>query len=132
MVCLSIPYHFKFLEGCCLPQISLGPFLDTLSQMLTLNETTFITMVHISDFRIYCNNQQVLYLYLKIKIKINFTFKSDTILKKIQPLPKIGFLLHYDCDIPIQKGFCLKIVSMIFFSPNDGLFKNMKDAFYFI
>ena len=30
MVCLSRSYHFKFLKGY-LPQISLGPFLNTLS-----------------------------------------------------------------------------------------------------
>ena len=38
MVCLSRPYHFKFLKGC-LPQISHGPFLNTLthiSQIFTL------------------------------------------------------------------------------------------------
>ena len=31
--CLSIPYPFNFFKGC-LPQISLGPFLNTLSHML--------------------------------------------------------------------------------------------------
>ena len=30
MVCLSKPYPFKSFKGC-LPQISLGPFLNTLS-----------------------------------------------------------------------------------------------------
>ena len=30
MVCLSRSYHFKFSKGC-LPQILLGPFLNTLS-----------------------------------------------------------------------------------------------------
>ena len=32
MVCLSRPYHFKFVKGC-LPQILLGPFLNTLSHL---------------------------------------------------------------------------------------------------
>ena len=32
MVCLNRPYSFKFFKGC-LPQISLGPFLNTLSHM---------------------------------------------------------------------------------------------------
>ena len=32
MVSLSRPYHFKFFRGC-LPQIVLGPFLNTLTQM---------------------------------------------------------------------------------------------------
>ena len=32
MVCLSRPHHFKFFKGC-LPQISLGPFLNTLSHI---------------------------------------------------------------------------------------------------
>ena len=31
-VCLSRPYHFKFFKGC-LPQIWLGPFLNTLSHI---------------------------------------------------------------------------------------------------
>ena len=31
-VCLSKPYHFKFFKGC-LPQILLGPFLNTLAHM---------------------------------------------------------------------------------------------------
>ena len=33
MVCLSRLYHFRFFKGC-LPQILLGPSLDTLSQMM--------------------------------------------------------------------------------------------------
>ena len=33
MFCLSRPYTFKFFKGC-LPQILLGPLLNTLSQML--------------------------------------------------------------------------------------------------
>ena len=32
-LCLGRPYHFKFLKGC-LPQISLGSFLNTLSLMV--------------------------------------------------------------------------------------------------
>ena len=32
-VCLGRPYHFKFFKGC-LPQILLGPFLNTLTQMI--------------------------------------------------------------------------------------------------
>ena len=31
-ICLSRPYHFKFFKGC-LPPISLGPFLNTLSHL---------------------------------------------------------------------------------------------------
>ena len=30
--CLSRPYHFKFFKGC-LPQILLGPFLNTLTHV---------------------------------------------------------------------------------------------------
>ena len=30
-------YHFKFFKGC-LPQISLGPLLNTLSNLLKLSE----------------------------------------------------------------------------------------------
>ena len=36
MVYLSRPYHFKFFKGC-LPQILLGPFLNTLSQIFYPN-----------------------------------------------------------------------------------------------
>ena len=32
MVCLNIPYPLKFFNGC-LPQILLGPLLNTLTQM---------------------------------------------------------------------------------------------------
>ena len=32
MDCLSRPYHFKFFKGC-LPQILLGPFLNTLTHL---------------------------------------------------------------------------------------------------
>ena len=32
VVCLSKPYHFKIFEGC-LPQILLGPFLNTLCHL---------------------------------------------------------------------------------------------------
>ena len=32
VVCISRPYHFKFFRGC-LPQIFLGPFLNTLTQI---------------------------------------------------------------------------------------------------
>ena len=33
MVCLGRPYHFNFFKGC-LPQILLGPFLNTLTHIL--------------------------------------------------------------------------------------------------
>ena len=33
IVCLHRPYHFKIFKGC-LPQISIGPFLNTLSHLL--------------------------------------------------------------------------------------------------
>ena len=37
MVCLSRPYHFRSSYRC-LPQILLGPFLNTLPHMILLNE----------------------------------------------------------------------------------------------
>ena len=40
MICLSIQYHFKFFKGC-LPQILLGPFLNTLTQMKESVENNF-------------------------------------------------------------------------------------------
>ena len=41
MVCLSRPYHFKFFKGC-LPQILLGPFLNTLTQIILSSLALFI------------------------------------------------------------------------------------------
>ena len=41
-VCLSRPYPFRFFKGC-LPQILLGPFLNTFSQRLpTIHLLTFL------------------------------------------------------------------------------------------
>ena len=42
--CLSRPYHFKFFKGC-LQQILLGPFLNTLSQMIFM-----ISEGHVPEF----------------------------------------------------------------------------------
>ena len=42
MVYLSRPYHFKFFKGC-LPQILLGPFLNTLSHMIGSYHASVIT-----------------------------------------------------------------------------------------
>ena len=39
MICLSKPYNFKFFKGC-LPQIYLGPFLNTLFHLLILTENS--------------------------------------------------------------------------------------------
>ena len=36
-LCSGRPYHFKFFNGC-LPQILLGPFLNTLSQIIFANK----------------------------------------------------------------------------------------------
>ena len=35
-MCLRRPYHFKFFKGC-LPQILLGPFLNTLTQAIIIS-----------------------------------------------------------------------------------------------
>ena len=32
MICLGIPYHFKSFKGC-LPEILLGPFMNTLAHV---------------------------------------------------------------------------------------------------
>ena len=40
MVCLGRTYHFKFFKGC-LPQILLGPFLNTLSHMVHQRQLIF-------------------------------------------------------------------------------------------
>ena len=41
MICQSRPYHFKFFKGC-LPQMLLGPFLNTLTQMII----RFLLIIH--------------------------------------------------------------------------------------
>ena len=54
MICLSRPYHFKIFKGC-LPQILLGPFLNTCSHLgpcdtyITELSTKFRTLWHIYD-----------------------------------------------------------------------------------
>ena len=40
IVCLSRPYQFKFFQGC-LPQILLGPFLNTLPRTLLIEEQPY-------------------------------------------------------------------------------------------
>ena len=58
---LSRPYHFKFFKGC-LSQISLGPFLITLSQMylsrivnMFCNDKNTKLGVHLGKFTIKCD-----------------------------------------------------------------------------
>ena len=53
MVCLSRPYDFKLFKGC-LPQILLGPFLNTLSHILVLVSRESKTM-RPSCFQIICS-----------------------------------------------------------------------------
>ena len=45
MVCLSRPYRFKFSKGC-LPQILLGAFLNTLTEMYLDMIYTYLGAVH--------------------------------------------------------------------------------------
>ena len=53
MVCSGRPYHFKLFKGC-LPQILLGPFLNTLTHLNVKKNTqwTKITLKFLSQ-----NNQ---------------------------------------------------------------------------
>ena len=48
MVCLRRPYQFKFFKGC-LPQILLGPFLNTSSHLFVLNLDDFERSLHKSN-----------------------------------------------------------------------------------
>ena len=52
MVCLGRPHQFKFFKGC-FPQILLGPFFNTLSQL-------FISLVS-GDISIYFNSWIFIY-----------------------------------------------------------------------
>ena len=51
MVSLSRPYHFKSFKGC-LPQILLGPFLNTLSHFSILAEATSVGNNRMGDLHI--------------------------------------------------------------------------------
>ena len=46
---LKRPYHFKFFKGC-LPQILLGPFLNTLSHILRLFFLQFVNKTITAGF----------------------------------------------------------------------------------
>ena len=47
MVCLGRPYHFKLFKDC-LPQILLGPFLNTLTHMELATNTQHTCSIYIS------------------------------------------------------------------------------------
>ena len=70
MVCLSRAYHFKFLKGC-LPQISVGPYLNTLSHIQVTSD---------------CSNVNVAFL------DINDESKNDSEYNKLLDLGT--FILH--------------------------------------
>ena len=57
MVCLSRPYHLNFFRGC-LPQILLGPFLNTLSH-IEVSHTNICNEIWKWNGNI-CNNNTVL------------------------------------------------------------------------
>ena len=46
LICLCRPYPFRFFKGC-LPQMLLGPFLNTLSQMMRLSKLCEYWMGHV-------------------------------------------------------------------------------------
>ena len=63
MACLNRSYHFKFFKGC-LSQISLGPFLNTLSHLIRFLTQVFLLLLkmqlilihHIGTFFTVCIN----------------------------------------------------------------------------
>ena len=50
MVCLSRPYPFKLFKGC-LPQILLGPFMNTLSHMQRLGKLQMVLKSLLTYFK---------------------------------------------------------------------------------
>ena len=63
MVCLSRPYHFKFFKDC-LPQILLGPFLNTLSNIALCSVT-------------YCRSTMISWYVNLRKIKLRYILKNQ-------------------------------------------------------
>ena len=61
MVCLGRTYHFKFFKGC-LPQILLGPFLNTLTDMQLVFQCyfkyTIVKILEVSNNVIWANIRQ--------------------------------------------------------------------------
>ena len=66
MVCLSRPYHFKFFKGC-LPQLSHGPFLNTLSHLSIFIHQLNLSQINPLVFVIFFDNNRFLHsCYLQI------------------------------------------------------------------
>ena len=79
MVCLSTPYHFRFAKGC-LPQILLGPFLNTLPHMILVFKATDIVYGTILV------SFQFLFNFTSFpKLNSYFHTVANVNLKKIQP-----------------------------------------------
>ena len=68
MVCLNRPYHFKFFKGC-LPQISLGPFLNTLShlflQQINVSHLSSFANVSVNYCHLKCNGNHCLHIFIR-------------------------------------------------------------------
>ena len=72
MVCLSRSYHFKFLKGY-LPQISLGPFLNTLS-CETSKMRFFVKMINSLPLTIHTSFSGPYFSAFGLSLRIQFEY----------------------------------------------------------
>ena len=97
--CLGRPYHFEFFKSC-LPQILLGPFLNTLTQILLqilLNPNIVTDIVEYALFAIGPNYPVVRFHMKKFKIKTN---NSNTFIRDAQT--KWEFLKYKIRKLPMN------------------------------
>ena len=82
--CLSRPYPFKFFKGC-LPQILLGPLLNTLSQIKLTELTVIYQKLYKEGWR-------------KLKQETNWTFCPSIFANKIGK-GDLPLVMHKDSNI---------------------------------
>ena len=66
MVCLGRPYHFRFFTGY-LPQILLGPFLNTLTHMFVTREYQMIGQIFAPGIKKYAEGMGHYFIILPCK-----------------------------------------------------------------
>ena len=86
MVCLSRPYSFKCLKGC-LPQILLGPFLNTLPHFISKITDNYLELEPI------CISYEIWIVYQKYVSPFTWKFFSDTFSKRRIICPKFKIYL---------------------------------------
>ena len=70
MVYLGTPYHFKFFKGC-LPQILLGSFLNTLTQMNQQSWTKHWRLFHfLVQFFFTTSETEPGYYHQKVNVRV--------------------------------------------------------------